>query len=259
MNPTPYPDVNAFLARLLAEVRAILGPEFVGLYCYGSLASGDFDPPSSDVDFVVVTRDVLSPAALVALEAMHARLAADGGHWAHHLEGSYIPQAAFRRHDPAQAKHPTIGIDWPFMIGGHGPEWIIARAILRASGVVVAGPDLKSLLDPVGPDEIRAAVRASLAGFWAGALAGPDWLQSRAYQAFAVLTMCRALYTLEHGTLVSKPRAAAWALTVLPARWHPLIGRALATRADFAPGPLDDTLAFIRYTLGRAHGPEAGA
>ncbi len=46
-NPTPYPDVNAVLHRLLAEVQAVLGERFVGLYLYGSLAGGDFDPDTS--------------------------------------------------------------------------------------------------------------------------------------------------------------------------------------------------------------------
>ena len=42
-SPTPYPEVNAILNVLLADVRAILGDQFVGFYLYGSLASGDFD------------------------------------------------------------------------------------------------------------------------------------------------------------------------------------------------------------------------
>jgi len=30
-HPTPYPDVNVILARLLSAVRALLGRDFVGL------------------------------------------------------------------------------------------------------------------------------------------------------------------------------------------------------------------------------------
>src|SRR4051794_16511685 len=97
-HPTPYPDVNAIIDQLLTEVRAILGDELVGLYLYGSLSSGDFDPDSSDIDFLVVTAGELPPATLAALEAMHARIGASGGKWATHLEGSYIPQAALRHY-----------------------------------------------------------------------------------------------------------------------------------------------------------------
>ena len=56
--PTPYPDVNEILDLLLARASAILGPQLVGMYLYGSLSSGDFDPASSDIDFVIVTEQL---------------------------------------------------------------------------------------------------------------------------------------------------------------------------------------------------------
>jgi predicted nucleotidyltransferase len=64
--PTPYADVNALLSELLGGARAILGPQFVGMLLYGSLASGDFDS-ASDVDVLVVTHDDLSPDTFTAL------------------------------------------------------------------------------------------------------------------------------------------------------------------------------------------------
>ncbi len=52
---TLYPDVNAVLTILLDGAQSVLGDHFIGLYLYGSLASGDFNPQTSDVDFLVVT------------------------------------------------------------------------------------------------------------------------------------------------------------------------------------------------------------
>ena len=49
-DPTAYPDVNAVLAELSASVQTVLGHHFVGMYLYGSLALGDFNPRSSDID-----------------------------------------------------------------------------------------------------------------------------------------------------------------------------------------------------------------
>jgi hypothetical protein len=57
--PTPYSDVNAVLDGLLSGVKQILGPRFVGMYLGGSLATGDFDPLRSDIDFLVVTTEDL--------------------------------------------------------------------------------------------------------------------------------------------------------------------------------------------------------
>jgi len=258
-SPTPYPDVNAVLHLLLEQVRAILGPDLVGLYLYGSLSSGDFDPVSSDIDFVVVTMRELSGDTLVALRAMHAWIAASGLPWATKLEGSYIPRTALRRHDPANARHPSIGVDWDFGIGPHGSDWVIQRHIIREQGVVVCGPSPRTLIDRVTLDEVRGAVIDMVLGFWAAQAQGPEpeWLHPRDYQAFAILTMCRALYAVERGGIASKPVAAAWACAALDPRWSPLIERALAWRHDARPDDMTDMLHFVNYTIERCRQAQA--
>jgi len=253
-DPTSYPAVNAVLRLLLQEVRGILGPEFVGMYCYGSLSLGDFEPGSSDIDFLVVSAHELPESMLHALDAMHARIAASGLLWAEKLEGSYIPRATLRRYDPANNRHPTIGMDWPFSIRAHGCHWVIERSIVREYGVVVDGPPPRTLIAPVSSDDLAAAVRQALDGFWRIPLDGPEpeWLRTRDYQAFAILTMCRALYTLAHGTVVSKSAAAAWAQQALPPPWPGLIAKALVWRYDTCPDDMTAMLAFVRYTIEEA-------
>ncbi len=83
-------------------------------------------------------------------------------------------------------------------------------------------------------------------------LEDPSWLRDRECQAFAVLTMCRALYTLRHGAVVSKPAAARWAREALDYRWAAVIERALAWRHQPQADDLDETLHFLWYTLERA-------
>ena len=70
-SPTPYEDVNAVLAHFAAQARAILGRDFVGMYLYGSLALGDFNPDGSDIDFIVVARGEIAPEQVAALAEMH--------------------------------------------------------------------------------------------------------------------------------------------------------------------------------------------
>src|SRR5690242_3653132 len=52
-------EVQPVLTLLRERIQAVLGDQLVGLYLYGSLSSGAFDPASSDVDFVAVTEDAL--------------------------------------------------------------------------------------------------------------------------------------------------------------------------------------------------------
>jgi len=250
MDPSPLRDVNATLHALLSGVRAILGSRFIGLYLYGSLASGDFDPERSDIDFVVVTDGALPEDLIRALGAMHARLAASGGKWAAKLEGAYTPREALRRYDPAAAPCPRIN-EGRFYIAGEESDWIIQRYVLREQGVVVAGPPLGPMIDPVAPEDLRRAVLGYLREWWAPMLDSPARLRSREYQAYAVLSMCRSMYTLEHGAMVSKRAAARWAQAMLGPRWVPVIERALAWPRGEQIDEMGETLELIRLTVQR--------
>lgn len=248
---TRYPEVNAVLAVLLSGVRTILGDHFVGMYVRGSAASGDLDAGRSDIDFVVVTLGELPEEMLVDLEAMHARVTASGMKWAKKLEGSYIPLHALRRYEPNDTRYPALRVDGSFCVDEHGSDWVIQRHIIREQGIVVAGSPTQTLIDPVMPSDLLRAVVATLREWWSPQLEDPVRVYSREYQAYAVPTMCRALYTLKYSEVVSKPVAARWGQEVFGPRWEALIERALAWPSGSQPDSLDETLEFIRFALER--------
>ncbi len=247
-NLTQYPDVNTSLRLFLQGVQAILGDLMVGMYLHGSLATGDFNPQSSDIDFVVVAAQPVCDDLLSALAVFHARLAASGLKWATKLEGAYISKEAIRRYEPEKTSCAWLGADGHFAREPLGNDWVIQSYVIREMGVTVTGPDPKTLIDPILPEDLRRAELATLRWWWSPQLDNPFRLRSREYQAYAVLTMCRALYTLQFGTVVSKPCAARWAQTNLGERWAALIQRSLTWH--IRDGVDDSCLAleFIRYT-----------
>ncbi len=253
---TPYPEINFLLAKLLECVREILGVEFVGMYLDGSLATGDFDE-DSDVDFVVVTENEISGDCLARLQTMHDEIAVLDTWWATQLEGSYISRLAIRRYDSTHTLFPNLerGKGERLKMVAHDRTWNMHRAILRERGITVAGPAPQSLIDPVTPDDLRQATRENLNGWATHILDEPTQINQRGYQSYVVLSLCRILYTLEHGTVVSKRVAAHWAQANLDARWNPLIERTWEGRHN--PGSpasveeVNETLAFIRFTLER--------
>lgn len=254
IQPTPYADVNTLLHRVLSGAQAILGDHFIGMYVEGSLACDAFDA-ASDIDFVVVTRAEITGELFGALQALHDRIASSDSPWATELEGSYISQSALRRYDMANAVHPNIerGPGERLKLVDHDAGWNIHRYLLRERGITLAGPAPRTLVDAVAPDDLRRAMRASLPNWAVRLLDTPALVQHRGYQSYIVLTVCRVLYTLQHGTVVSKRVAADWAGQYLDQRWTPLIEQAWAGRQNpqqaASPEDVKATLELLRYAV----------
>ena len=249
----PYPDVNKVLNLLLAKAQDVLGEQFVGMYLYGSLSSGDFDPVSSDIDFLIVTTEMLNEKVIDALGAMHQRIWDTGLKWALKLEGSYLPHGHMPRYEKSGIAYPTVN-EGKFYLGQHDRDWIIQRHIIREQGLTLAGPDPKSLIDPVSPEDIRGAVMGFLDDWWFPMLEDLHWLEKRGreYHAYAILTMSRSLHALEYGTIVSKPEAANWAKLEFEGRWQRAIEQAFAMQAGQGEFDLfDEAVAFIRFAMER--------
>jgi predicted nucleotidyltransferase len=253
IKPTPYLEVNEVLNLLLSHVKQLLGDQFVGMYLYGSLSSGDFDPETSDIDFLVVTAGTLSEGKIFELETMHKQAWATSLKRAGELEGAYVPRKLIWRHDPNGVACPTVN-EGKFYVAPLGSDWIIQRHVVREYGVTVEGPDPRTLIDVINPNEIRGSVLAVLQEWWFPMLEDPSWLRDHGskYHAFAVITMCRVLYALENGTILSKPKAVEWARKKLDNPWLQTIDKAVvASRHEDQTAFLDETLDFIRFVKGQ--------
>ena len=151
---TPYDDVDAILELFLTEAKEILKEKFIGMYLFGSLANGDFDN-YSDVDILIVTQNEISETMFSALGTMHEHITTLDSPWAIQLEVSYIPQNALRRFDLSNMIHPHLdrGHGEKLHTVAHANDWIIQRHILRERGIHIIGPDLRTLIDPVSPND----------------------------------------------------------------------------------------------------------
>jgi hypothetical protein len=255
--PTPYADLNVVLRDLVMRVRNVLGDNFIGGYLQGSFAVGDFDI-YSDVDFLILINEDVSGKQLPPLLALHADIFTLECPWAQHLEGSYIPKAALVRPPPPPRK---------FLYLDHGSEGLVRSAhddslvvywSLRERGITLAGPEPRGLVAPVPPEALRQEVLDTMRTWRKQLLNKPNELDNRFYQAFAVLSYCRMLHTLESGTVESKRAGAMWAKDTLDSRWHQLIQRAwdarpgdpsLKVRQKADPSDLRRTWEFMEYAV----------
>jgi predicted nucleotidyltransferase len=235
-----FEDDLPILCELLEQVLIVLEQEFVGVYLHGSLALGDFDMASSDIDFAVVTKNLLAAETISKLEMMHKNLLKSFPKTAKLLEGAYIPSSMIRRHDIHVPAIPHVHGD-SFYLAQLEPHWVLNRAILREHGVTLAGPNPDSLIDPIALEDRQDAVRDFLLDWWQPMLIDSTRLEDAEYRVYAVQTMARALCTLETGELLSKPGAIRWALENLPVKWHKTICSAEPTLAQ--------TIELLNYTV----------
>ena len=245
---TYFPPINNLIADLHGRLVNVLAADYAGLVVHGSLALGDFNPATSDIDLLVITREPLTAAEVAVLAEMHERLADDHPGWAPRLEASYLPHEALRRHDPAHPAFPRLAAGQPLVVEPHHSDWIIQRHILREYGLTYFGPPPALLIDRVDETTLKTAV-LDIRWWWEEQIAAPVLLLQDAYQVYAVLSMCRMLVTLHTGEIVSKPAAARWARDVVARPYAALINAALAWGPTMVFNQLVETAAFVRFTL----------
>ncbi len=207
----------------------------MGLYLYGSLVTGDFDN-SSDIDLLAVLASELSSEEFTALERMHHHLVSIYPEWNNRLEIAYLSQnalATFRTHTSPIA---VISPGEPFHFKTAGNDWLPNWYVVREKGVALFGPAPTTLIAPIAPEDFIDAITDHVGawGAWLGDTPG------RPFQSYAILTLCRAWYTVTYGEQVSKQTAALWAASKLP-HWLPLIHNALHWR-QVSHEPADPTV-----------------
>jgi hypothetical protein len=96
----------------------------------------------------------------------------------------------------------------------------------------------------------------ALHGWAAQILNDPNEIVHQGYQSYTVLSLCRIIYTLEFGDIVSKRKASAWVKETQGENWHGIIDQAWIGRHNpqlpASTDAINQTLDLIRYTLDKA-------
>jgi hypothetical protein len=248
-------EIEALLGRLTGEIRRRSNDSLVGLYVYGSLVTGDFDKGRSDIDLLAVVDSDIEDETFDRLDGMHARFVEDHPAWEDRIEVAYVPAPALWNFRTRTAQIAVISPGEPFHLKAAGKDWLINWYMVRQVGVTLCGPPPQTLIPEISQPEFVEAVRKQ-------AEAWKEWvyrMRTPGAQSYAVLTLCRALYTYTRGSQASKKQAAMWARTYLP-QWAPLIQQSLdwlsedhVEETDYEAG-LRETVRFVHDVAGRITG-----
>lgn len=169
------------------------------LWVAGSWASGDHVPGVSDLDLVAVVRGPVTPVVTTALREIHEEL--DRGPAAGTDLGCvYVDEALLGNRE---ALHPTWthGVLVERILSG------VTRAELVRHGYAVLGRPPATVLAAVSDDDVRAAARAELTGYWAMASRRPHWWLDPVLAELGLTSMARGRHELATGQLLTKTAA----------------------------------------------------
>jgi hypothetical protein len=182
----------------------------------GSLATGDYTPGISDLDLVALVDGPVDRARQAVLTAVHLDLDRGAGRGLK-LGCVYVDAARLLQ---AEAVHPTWthGSLVQRVLSG------VARAELVRHGFPVFGHAPGDVLPAMSDDDVRAAARAELTGYWAWAVRHPWMWLDPVIADLGLTSMARGRHTLATGELLTKTSAIeradapAWLIDQLRAR-----------------------------------------
>jgi len=186
---------------------------------------------------------------------MHIDFAHHHKEWENRIEVRYLSLLALKTFKVQSSPIASIDPGEPFHIREVGKHWLMNWYVVREKGVTLFGPSPKSIIEPISKEEFIESVKDHTKS-WG------EWINdmhTRPDQAYAILTLCRALYSYTYGEQVSKKKAAEWAQTALP-EWSSLIQNALIWRDDKREEQVDHnatyplTARFVHFIIDRIVG-----
>lgn len=255
-------DIKAFVYRLIDQMSAAFGEELKGIYLHGSLATGSYYRPKSDLDLIVVVENPLPPSLYRQTNQRIAQLAQTRPTQGN-LECSVITaETAF---------YLPIPMPYELHYSSHWHDRILAGQVdyeaerfdpdlpahlycVGRRGVCLWGEPVKAVFGPVRWEDFFRAVWED----YRWILQDETILQNPCY---GILNICRTMQLLEEKSAFpsNKDEGGAWGFAHFPYRYRPLIQTALTVYhsekpADHSAFPQAELLAFRDYARKRTAG-----
>ncbi len=219
-------DLTALLESMVKDFPELLKHNLVGIYAWGSLTYKEFDENCSDADLIVVTKRVVDDQEFAALRDWFKE-ASKRNPWTHRLDVRFVIDNEFLD-KTSQCCGFYFGEFARHGSDGNPIIWLN----IRESGITLWGKQAKQIVPEISDRCINDALLLELDYLKQELAKNAGDRSDKAFRhnAYAVLTVCRILYTARHGVLVSKAEAHSWALETLPAAWRRIVNTAKSNR-----------------------------
>lgn len=244
---------DRLIRSFVEQSASILREHLVGIYLHGSAAMGCFNPDKSDIDLIVVVDRPLSDPLKREYMDMVVRVNALGP--AKGIEMSVVLGNVckpFVYPTPFEL-HFSIGhLEWyksdpdQYIRRMNGTDKDLAAhfMIINRRGRCLYGAPIRNVFAEVPSDDYMDSIREDIAE-------APENIPMNTL--YLTLNLARVLAYKEEGLVLSKAEGGEWALSHLPAEFHPLISEALREYSEGVDVIYDGSLArhYADYVIKR--------
>lgn len=236
---------------VLAACQKGLGSNLIGVYLHGSLAMGAFNLRQSDIDLLVVTRDLLVREQKIFLSSILLNIS---------RHPSPIEISVLRQQDLIPWQYPTpydfhFSESWRTTVQEQlntqsmeastlplptDDDLAAHITVMRERGICLSGEPIQNVFPVVPRDDYLHSLCADFR--WSGE-------QGNQRDVYLALNLCRTLAYLKTGSIFSKDEGGSWVIKNLPPIYRPLIQSALHSSREKAPQSLDKAqlAGFVAY------------
>ena len=246
-------DISKLMEIVSKKYNIILGKNLVGIYLHGSAAFGCFSWERSDIDFIVVINEPISPQTklqlMQALKDLNGQLPPRGFEMNIMLE-KYCK--AFVCPSPCELHFKSCYTDEYakelFLLSNDGQadgNFAADFTVIKSVGVVIYGAPIENVFGIVPHEAYLDSICNDVKD------AKEDIAQFPGSSEYAILNACRVYAYIKDGLVISKEQGGKWGLANLPEKYHSLISAMLNSYIKGTAYSIDVTqqIQFVDYML----------
>ncbi|GHU87542.1 hypothetical protein FACS189476_03150 [Spirochaetia bacterium] len=203
-------DVYNFILKYKEMLLNNFQENIIGIYLFGSLTYGGFNEKSSDIDIVVITKEIITGNELKQIKDIHNKLKEISQEWSNRFEASYTPVEMLQEKEPPKKPRPYYGEKF-YDEATYGNEWLINNYLLYNYGITIYGTEFKTLLkEPIKIKDIQQSCVNDFYKEWKPKINDKEYFSNSHYQAYIVINICRIIYTIINAETANKQKSAKW-------------------------------------------------
>jgi Domain of unknown function (DUF4111)/Nucleotidyltransferase domain len=226
---TVQPLLNEYVQQLTYQYD----DNILGVYVYNSIALGAYDETRSDIDLLILIKNDFDDNDWNKLYVLHQQLGKKYA-LAKRMEGMYIKQGDISKVN--EEIDPYL-----YFVGtklhkkGHHDLNFVTWYTLKHNGLTVHGSPINKLHIDVTEEQLLRTMAYNLHTYWGGKAKKKLIFLLDGWVEFAVLTLCRVVYTIDTKKVTSKLDAATYTENQIEIAFQLLIQEAVRIRTNTSP------------------------